>query len=92
MCRPAVMHSVSPTGGKAVTTMLHDLAARHLAQQRSEQLIRDAERQTLAAALRPTRSGRLGRRIASMVARVTTSRRQPGHGSWSRAPVGQSGR
>jgi hypothetical protein len=63
--------------------MQHELAMRYLAQQRSEQLIGQAERHNLAAGLRPARSARIDRSIAALVARVTTSRRE----AWARTVV-----
>jgi len=48
--------------------MHHELAMRYLADQRSEQLMAQAERHRRAAGVRPTRSGlfsRLGRRVAA---------------------------
>jgi hypothetical protein len=68
--------------------MQHELAMRYLAEQRSEQLIGQAERHNLAAGLRPARSGRsarIGRSVAALVARATTSRREAQPGVWYRA-------
>jgi hypothetical protein len=79
MCWAAALRSVEPGGGKAVTTMQHELAMRYLIEQRSEQLIGQAERLNLAAGLRPARLGRfarIGRSVVALVARVTTRPRE----------------
>ena len=56
--------------------MHHELAMKYLADQRSEQLMAQAERHRRAAGVRPTRFPRLGRRVAArlraLTPRVTT--------------------
>ncbi len=92
MCRAAAMPRVDPTRGKASTTMHHELAMRHLAEQRSTQLIGQAERRNLAAGLRPARSGlvaRIGRGIAARLARARTGGREVQPGPWHRARAGR---
>jgi len=86
MFQPAMTRSVDPAGGKAGTAM-HELAMRYLAQQRSEQLIGEAERHTLIAALRPALSARIGRRVAALFARAATGDGEARPG-WFRSRVG----
>ena len=86
MFRPAVIGTVYRAGGKAGTTMLHDLAMRYLAQHRSEQLIGEAQQHNLAAPLRPARSARTGRRVAAMLGRAVTGDKGA-RAAWRRATI-----
>jgi hypothetical protein len=73
MPQPTVMRTLDSGWEKTGSTMVNDLAMRLLAQQRSEQLIGEAERSARAAALRPARSALIRRRVAAVFARAMSS-------------------
>jgi hypothetical protein len=54
--------------------MHHELAMEHLAQQRSEDLIRRAEQENRLTGSEQTRRHRIGRNLATLLARARTTR------------------
>ena len=73
MPQPTVMRTLDSGWRKAGTTMVNDPAMRYLAQQRSEQLIAEAQRRRLAAASRPARYARIRGRFVALFTRAVTT-------------------